>query len=464
MVQPLRIVLASECDTMSRGLLMNFIVRSLVLGAGLVLGCQAAANASEKTADCRIGIYRLSDGSDVDIGPSDEGRLRWRRKDGTSGKLSRNLDGSWSSTLGWTGRPDGKRVSFSECDSGEIRFDGLKGQRIAFDIEETHFQSQGSELAGRLVMPQGTGAVPIVALVHGSEQFSARDFYELQRMFPSEGIGTFVYDKRGTGASGGEFTHDYRLLAQDAVAAMREAQRVAGSRAGRIGYHGTSQGGWVAPLAAMMAQVDFVIVGYGLAISPIEEDRAAVELDVTRRGYGPDVVSKALEFADATEAIIVSNFKSGFDRLAAVRAKYGDEPWFKYVHGNITFFMLEQSEATVREQGPILLRGVLPHYDPMPVLRRLSTPQLWILGADDLDAPIDETVRRLHALAASGKPIDIAIFPRAEHGIYEYETTPDGTRLSTRNSEGYFSMMRDYILEGRLWRVYGSSVLQVSRR
>ena len=103
-----------------------------------------------------------------------------------------------------------------------------------------------------------------------------------------------------------------------------------------------------------------IIVGYGLAIPPIEEDRAAVELDMTRRGYGPEVVSKALEIADATEAIVVSNFKSGFDRLDAVRAKYGNEPWFKYVHGNVTFFMLEQPEATVREQGPMLLRGILP--------------------------------------------------------------------------------------------------------
>jgi pimeloyl-ACP methyl ester carboxylesterase len=301
-------------------------------------------------------------------------------------------------------------------------------------------------------------------LVHGSEDSSARDFYSLQRLFPSAGIGAFVYDKRGTGASSGEYTHDYPLLAKDAVAALREARRLAGSRAGRTGYQGTSQGGWVAPIAATMAQVDFVIVGYGLAVSPIDEDRSAIELDMTRRGYGPDVVAKALEIGEATEAIVVSNFESGFDRLAAVRAKYGNEPWFKYVHGNVTFFMLEQPEAKVREQGPMLLRGALPYYDPMPVLRGLSTPQLWILGADDLEAPITETVRRLHALAASGKPIDIAIFPRAEHGIYEYETAADGTRLSTRNSEGYFAMMRDYILEGRLWRNYGMSVLHVSNR
>lgn len=443
---------------------MNFLARSLLMVVGAAIGFHAAADTEDMTGDCRIGIYRLSDNTDVDIAPNDEGRLRWRRKDGTSGALTRNADGSWSSTFGWTGRSDGKQVSFSECDAGEIRFDGVTGKRIAFDVTETRFRSGDIELAGRLLMPKGSDPVPIVVLVHGSEAMSARDFYSQQRLFPSEGIGTFVYDKRGTGASGGKYTHDYPLLAKDAVAALREAKRLAGARAGRVGFQGTSQGGWVAPLAATMAPVDFIVVGYGLAVSPIEEDRAAIELDMTRRGYGPEVVAKALEIGAATEAILASNFTSGFDRLDAVRARYGHEPWFKYVRGNVTFFMLELPEAEVRERGPKLLADALPYYDPMPVLRRLDTPQLWILGEDDLDAPSAETIRRLRALAASGKRIDIAMFPDAEHGIFEYETAADGTRTSTRNSDGYFPMMRDFILEGRLQGRYGRSVLYVSGR
>jgi hypothetical protein len=211
-----------------------------------------------------------------------------------------------------------------------------------------------------------------------------------------------------------------------------------------------------------MAREDFIVDGYGLAVSPIDEDRAASELDMTRRGYGPDIVTKALEVADATEAILVSNFKSGFDRLDAVRARYGNEPWFEHVHGNVTFFMLRFQEAEVREQGPKMLPDLLPRYDPMPVLRSLGTSQLWILGEDDLDAPPAETIRRLRALGASGQPIDVAVFPLAEHGIFEYETAADGTRLSTRNSEGYFAMMRDYILEGRLEGGYGSSILHLA--
>jgi cephalosporin-C deacetylase-like acetyl esterase len=62
-----------------------------------------------------------------------------------------------------------------------------------FDITDVAFRSRGARLAGRLVMPKGTGKVPVMILVHGSERDSARDFSPLQRMFPARGIGAFAY-------------------------------------------------------------------------------------------------------------------------------------------------------------------------------------------------------------------------------------------------------------------------------
>jgi len=433
-----------------------------VVAAATVTFALAAENApaaADLTGDCRIGTYHLRDGTIVDIGATDSPHLRWRREDGTTGKLTEASDGSWISTLGWTERPDGKRVSFSDCAKGEINFDGVKGQRIAFDVIETKFQGAGVTLAGRLVMPKGNNRVPIVVLIHGSEHDSARDFYSLQRQFPAEGIGAFVYDKRGTGASTGRYTQDYLLLADDAIAAVHEAKRLAGSRAGRIGYQAGSQGGWVAPLAAKIEPVDFIIVGFGLAVSPLDEDREAIALDVTRHGYGADVMAKAMEIADATAAILLSDFRDGYDRLDAVRARYGNEPWFKYIHGDITFALLGMSEAQLRQQGPELLPHLPAQYDPMPVLRNLAVPQLWILAADDTDAPSAETERRLRALAAEGKPIVTAVFPHTDHGIYEYETKADGTRASTRNPDGYFALMRDFIRTGRVGKSYDTSVI-----
>src|SRR5207344_2142422 len=149
--------------------------------------------------------------------------------------------------------------------------------------------------------------VPVVVLVHGSEDSSGRDFYALQRLLPAQGIGVFVYDKRGTGASEGRYTQDFDVLADDAVAAMREARRLAGPRAGRVGYQGGSQGGWIAPLAAHIEPVDFVIVSFGLAVSPLDEDREAIAFDMERAGYGAEIKAKAMEVADATAVIITSN-------------------------------------------------------------------------------------------------------------------------------------------------------------
>jgi pimeloyl-ACP methyl ester carboxylesterase len=420
-------------------------------------------SAADTVGDCRIGAYRLTDGSAVDIGPSDEDALRWRRFDGTTGKLHKTTDGSWSSTLGFTDKTDGKTVTFSDCAKGNISFNGINGHRIAFDVIETTFKGDGVKLVGRLVLPKSGGQTPIVVLIHGSEDDSARDFYPLQRLLPAEGVGAFVYDKRGTGGSGGKYTQDFSLLANDAVAAMREARRLAGARAGRIGYLGTSQGGWVAPMAATRAPVDFVIVGYGLAFSVIDEDQQELALEMRLKGHSPEEIAKAQEVATAAEAVFESGFTKGFERFDAVRAKYRSEPWYKDVHGNYTYFILPySSEAELREKAKALNfaeMGTPFRYDPMPTLRAVKAPQLWILGEDDLEAPSAPTARRLKALAAQGRPITLAIFPHAEHGIYEFETKPDGERVDTRNADGYFAMLRDFARDGRLKGPYSASIV-----
>jgi dienelactone hydrolase len=429
-----------------------------MLWAALASALLAAPAAARATENCAVGAYRLSDGGIVDVAPADAGKLRWRRIDGTSGLLAPGANGDWASTLGWTGRADGINVSFGPCGSGTIRFGGQAGRRIAFAVTETRFRNADAELAGRLVLPRGDGRVPIVVLVHGAEHDSARAAYALQRLFPAAGIGAFVYDKRGTGGSNGRYTQDYLLLAEDAIAAANEARRLAGDRAGAIGYQAGSQGGWVAPLAARIAPVDFVIISFGLAVSPREEEREAIAYDMTSHGFGPDVVAKAMAFAEASEAIVESNFTQGYDRLEAARRLYANEPWFHHVRGDITHIFLGMSEALRRRDGPMLLPNVPLHYDPMPVLRTLDVPQLWLLGAEDRDAPSTETARRLRMLAARGRPISVAIFPRAEHGLYEYEERPDGERLSTRQPEGYFRIMRDFILRRPLTGDYGADL------
>jgi uncharacterized protein len=410
--------------------------------------------------DCQSGAYHFADGELIDIARSEGDTFRWRKFDGTTGVLHKKEHGAWTSTLGWTDRLDGHTASFTRCANGEIEFDGRKAHRIAFDVTDTVFEGRDrTKLAGRLVLPKGENSVPIVVLVHGAERESAREWYALQRLLPAESVGAFVYDKRGTGGSGGKYTQDFDTLADDAVAAMREAKRIAGTRCGRIGYQGGSQGGWVVPLAATRAPVDFVIVSFGLAVSVIDEDQQEVALEMRFKGHTQEEISKALEVASAAEALFESGFTKGFERFDAVRAKYRNEPWYKDLHGNYTHFILPYTATEIREKGKDFIFGTPFRYDPMPTLRAVEAPQLWILGEDDFEAPSAETSRRIKTLIAGGKPVTLALFPHAEHGMTEYEVASNGERVSTRYAPGYFAMMRDFARNGQLSGTYGSSVV-----
>ena len=446
----------------TRATKINWLARSIVVVHILFFASFASA---AEMVDCHVGIYRMSDGRTVDIAPAGGDTLRWRRFDGSTGLLTRTADGLWTSTFGWTGRPDGKSARFSECAEGRITFDGLEGHRLDLDVRETTFTSHGVTLAGRLLIQKGSAAVPIVVLVHGAEHDSARDFNPLQRILPAEGVGSFVFDKRGTGASGGDYSQDFSLLADDAVAAMREAKRLAGSRTGRIGYQGGSQAGWVVPIAVNREHVDFSIVCFGLAVSVIDEDQQEVEIEMREKGHSPTEIASALQVASAAEAVVASGFTDGFREFDAIRALYKDAPWYKDLHGNYTYIFLPYSEAELRAMATKFAwsRSTPFRYDPMPALRSDTTPQLWILGTEDYEAPSAETSYRIKSLIADGRPFTLAVYPGAEHGMTLFETDPaSGERLSTRYPSRYFAMIRDFARDSRLGGSYGDAVLTKS--
>jgi uncharacterized protein len=399
----------------------------------------------------------LDDGSELDIAPSEGDTLRWRRFDGTTGALHPRADGTWAGTRGWTKTEDGVVVSFVGCDV--IRFAGVSGIRRQFDVRDVVFESHDTALTGRLVMPPGNGQVAVVVLLHGSERDSALEDYSLQRMLPAQGIAAFVYDKRGTGASGGVYTQDFSLLADDAVAAIKSARSLAGPRLGRIGFQAGSQGGWVAPLAVSRTSVDFAIICFGLAVSVIDEDQESVELQLGEKGYSRADIRDAQEVARAAESVIASGFASGFTELDRLRSRYAKSPWYADLRGDYTYLILPRSETELRAMAPEFNWHTPWNYDPMPVLRALRTPQLWVLGGEDFEAPSRETRKRLKSLIAAGGDYTIAYYADAEHGMTLFEVDAAGDRTSTRYAPGYFELIRDFALHGMVSGEYGDAQL-----
>ena len=409
---------------------------------------------------CHVGVYRLDDASWVDVAPNGTAGLRWRRLDGSSSPMSLGVDGRWVSTLGSTRRVEGPQPQLGTCEDGRIVFDGHPGQRVVLNAQETTFVGHGGvHLKGRLILPPGEGVVPIMVEVHGSEGANALDFNAFQRFAPASGVGVFVYAKRGSGGSEGRYTQDFHILAEDAAAAVVEARRMAGARAGRVGLHGASQGGWVAPLAASLTPVDFVTVGFGLAYGVLAEDSDQVMLDLKAKGWGPEVLEDARKITDVTGAFVASRGAVGFEGLEAVRARYRAEPWYADIKGEFTGLLLNTPNDQIIAMAPQMDAGTSWDYDPLPVLSSLNTPMLWIQAEKDTGAPPDATRRRLIDLSGRGRPITLLEYPDTDHDIIRFETGPDGRRTSLGYAPGYYKAVLDWARTGRLDGDYGDGRL-----
>ncbi len=409
--------------------------------------CATGAGPSVPAAEVQAcsGAWRLSDGRGVTASPVEAG-LRWRTLEGETGRLRLNADGVWHASHG--GEIDDGRapVAFS-CPGGLERFEGLAATAVPTVVVDTVFAGSGGvRLAGRLTLPAGPDTVPVIVQVHGSERTSALVFDPFQQLLPLQGIGVFVYDKRGTGGSDGRYTQDFEVLAADAVAAAREARRLAGPRLGRLGLHGASQGGWVAPLAATGASADFLIVSYGLLESPLEENRSQTILDVAEAGFGSGEQAAAGALADAAGTVMASGFREGFRELEVLRREHREAPWYGAIKGEFTGEILRYPPLLLRLFGPLRSQGTSWRHQGEPVLRGLNIPVLWILASEDREAPPQQTRSRLAALIAEERPIQLAEFAGADHGMRVFDTASDGSRRWTGYAPGYFRAVGDFAL------------------
>ena len=71
--------------------------------------------------------------------------------------------------------------------------------------EEIQFENTALKLTGTLYLPDSDGRYPVLTVAHAAGA-GTRDFGVYQRLartLAQEGIGVFVFDRRGSGSSGG---------------------------------------------------------------------------------------------------------------------------------------------------------------------------------------------------------------------------------------------------------------------
>ncbi|MFD1874454.1 alpha/beta hydrolase family protein [Hymenobacter bucti] len=233
------------------------------------------------------------------------------------------------------------------------------------------FVSAGTTLAGTLVLPTRP-AVAAVVLVHGSGQEPRQ--LGLAGQLAARSIAVLTYDKRGVGASGGEYVGpevgtnnvaaaNLRLLATDASAALTTLVAWLPTHHGPVGLLGGSQAGWVMPLAAQQnPAVRFLVLFSGPVVTVREQLR------------------------------------------------------FQFYTAGDAHFWQTHTEADAREH----LRHDPDRYkftdtDARALLATLTIPGLWLFGGQDIQAPVRESMANLDTLRAQGKAYQYQLFPALGH-------------------------------------------------
>jgi len=433
---------------------------ALVLAAAVPVVARAEAETPPQA--CYSGAYRFADGGFVVISPSDEGALRYRMSDGRIGRVYPDDDKHFHGGPGWASRePRIADAAFDGCSSDRLQFklqDGPSGvaTRVQVIRKTGTFSSIGNTLYGELFAPAKPQA--LVVLVFGSGQDSAVTFNYVQHLLPLYDIAVFVYDKRGTGKSTGRFTVDFSELADDALAAVDYSRKLLNMPGVPVGLMGESQGGWIAPLAAVRAPADFVVVSYGLAISPLDEDRNEVFDEMTAKGYDDSVMAKARELTSITGRIMLSRFTDGLDDLRKFKAAHAGEKWLNDAEGDFTGPLLRSPDDKFTELRAALGFDAILDYDAQAALRRVRVPMLWVVAGKDTEAPSRPTLEFLRALQPAPPQLDIAVFPHADHGILE-EGEQNGQPYA-RNAAGYFDLLAHWIRTRNLTGKFGTAILQ----
>ncbi len=437
--------------------------KKILLGVvvlGVVVGAVAYARSRPEAADTRFtGAYSLSDGTLVFVAPRDGKVLRYRTMNGEGAVLWPTGEDEYEGGPGWDQRePVVNHVKFDRRD-GQPGFDWrraddkvVRASRLDLPERIARFPSGDLSLRGKLVLPQaskqGSGRVPAVVIVHGSESYSAVDYYSEPYLYAANGFATLAFDKRGTGESQGEYLQNFHVLSDDVVAAVRWLREQPEIDGDRIHLAGFSQGGWIAPLAALKdGNIRSVLVGYGVLVPVTGEDRWGYYYALQQKGFGDDAVAAA----DRVNAVIEDIFDRQVNRwseLADLLDAARSQPWFDGVRGSDSMLGLVTDSKMplwmarlyvwwrVQSQGDTPFIDRL--YDPVQTMQKLQTPSLWLLGGEDSSAPTPWTLRELEKLQASGRPLQYRVFPDADHGIIKFVQQEDGSRRYTGLEPDYY--------------------------
>jgi dienelactone hydrolase len=280
-----------------------------------------------------------------------------------------------------------------------------------YQEHRVEFYNGDVKLAGSLLLPISEKPLPAVVFVHGAGRQTREQYRKQGEYFVSQGIAALIYDKRGTGQSGGayESRKPYENLVNDALAGVALLKQRHEIEPSQIGIWGLSQGGAISATAASRSKDIHFIVAVGVEVA--DGMLLFYRNNLFRRyGLSPtlrDVAEKAQLCADT----LFFNLQD--ESILSTFAPRTFPPPDKYVH---------------------------------PAWSQVSQPVLVMWGQLDQHIPVGESILGLkHSLAQANNPKwTMIVLPKANHDLKVSETG-ELQRPSSSYAPGSLKTMTDWI-------------------
>ena len=252
--------------------------------------------------------------------------------------------------------------------------------------ESISFFNNDIKFVGTLYKPDGEQPYPVIVVVHPASSGEQIDpFYDhLRSELPRHGIAVLVFDRRGAGGSQGKFdTADFDDLAEDVVSAVEYLESRTDIIRSRIGLHGTSQGAWIAPIAAARKpEIACIVAVSGSGVTPAEQMDYGVAFHLERKGYDRSVIDKAIEL----RTLVNEYFRGHVSREQAALelSRYEDQPWFDMAYlfpGRDLPVDVLQSKWHYEMD-----------YEPLFIWSKVTQPTLFLFAETDEWVPVETSM------------------------------------------------------------------------
>lgn len=342
-------------------------------------------------------------GIPVDIATFENGKLRLEAKslngvyEGVIGSDGLSFNGTWTQNGG------SLPLLVKKVDKVEekVRPQDPKPP-YPYEARDVSYQNKKANitLAGTLTLPKSGGPFPAVILITGSGAedrnetvFGHHPFLVLADYLTRRGIAVLRLDDRGVGGSTGDAgkstSNDF---AEDVLAGIDFLKTQKEINPKQIGLIGHSEGGLIAPLAAVQSpDVAFIVLMAG----PGETGEKII--------YSQSAL--IMKAAGADDAIIAKDRKIKELTFGVVKQQANDSLATIKLHSTIDSIMtqLTPEERAGFGYTPEAIDGIIKEilspwfrsfltYDPIPTLTKVKCPVLAINGEKDMQVPATENL------------------------------------------------------------------------